>query len=55
MRRLGTPDPIRTFAPNTGRTVTVHLEGEAMAQLDRTVWTAPVRNLVWVAAQFGHR
>lgn len=30
-------------------------EGEAMTQLDRTVWTAPVRNLVWVAAHFGHR
>jgi hypothetical protein len=30
-------------------------EGEQMAELDRTVWTAPVRNLVWVAAHFGHR
>jgi hypothetical protein len=30
-------------------------EGEGMAELDRTVWTAPVRNLVWVAAHFGHR
>ena len=29
--------------------------GDAMAHLDRTVWTAPVRNLVWVAAHFGHR
>ena len=29
--------------------------GEAMAELDRTVWTAPVRNLVWVAAHFGHQ
>jgi hypothetical protein len=28
---------------------------DAMAELDRTVWTAPVRNLVWVAAHFGHR
>ena len=31
------------------------IEGDAMAHLDRTVWTAPVRNLVWVAAHFGHR
>jgi hypothetical protein len=30
-------------------------KGDAMVDLDRTVWTAPVRNLVWVAAQFGHR
>jgi hypothetical protein len=44
---LGTIDPIRTLSTAT--------EGEAMTQLDRTVWTAPVRNLVWVAAQFGHR
>jgi hypothetical protein len=29
--------------------------GDAMAELDRTVWTAPVRNLVWVAAHFGHQ
>ena len=28
---------------------------DPMAELDRTVWTAPVRNLVWVAAHFGHR
>jgi hypothetical protein len=30
-------------------------EGEPVAQLDTTVWTAPVRNLTWVAARFGHR
>ncbi len=63
---LGTIDPIRTLVPNfrvtrggAKQTVPQHplsaTEGEAMTQLDRTVWTAPVRNLVWVAAQFGHR
>jgi hypothetical protein len=63
---LGTIDPIRTLVPNfpvtrprATQTVPGHpssgTEGEAMTQLDRTVWTAPVRNLVWVAAQFGHR
>ena len=63
---LGTIDPIRTLAPSFWvtpirlvETVTHRpssaTEGEAMTQLDRTVWTAPVRNLVWVAAQFGHR
>lgn len=31
------------------------LEGDAMAELDRTVWTAPVRNLGWVAARYGLR
>lgn len=30
-------------------------QGGDMAELDRTVWTAPVRNLTWVAARFGHR
>ena len=30
-------------------------QGRRMAELDRTVWTAPVRNGVWVAARFGHR
>lgn len=30
-------------------------EGVAMAELDRTVWTAPVRNLGWVAARYGLR
>jgi hypothetical protein len=30
-------------------------KGDLMADLERTVWTAPVRNLVWVACQFGHR
>lgn len=29
-------------------------EGELMAELERTAWTAPVRNLAWVAARFGH-
>lgn len=63
---MGTLDPIRTLAPNIVvtrvplvGTIPLHptsgTEGEAMTQLDRTVWTAPVRNLVWVAAQFGHR
>jgi hypothetical protein len=33
----------------------VVIRGDAMAELDRTVWTAPVRNLVWVAAHFGHQ
>lgn len=48
--RLGT----RTLVP--GPAPAHHLiEGDAMAHLDRTVWTAPVRNLVWVAAHFGHR
>ena len=44
--RLG-PGPIRV--PHHRR------RGDAMADLARTVWTAPVRNLVWVAAHFGHR
>ena len=62
---VGTLDPIRTLAPkmrNAGpcrgddpAATDVSNQGEAMTQLDRTVWTAPVRNLVWVAAQFGHR
>ena len=64
---LGSRDPVRTLAPNWGVArgdpgkAVLHVptsrgsEGEAMTQLDRTVWTAPVRNLVWVAAQFGHR
>ena len=52
---LGTIDPIRTLAPNSSDVHRPQSEGEAMTQLDRTVWTAPVRNLVWVAAQFGHR
>jgi hypothetical protein len=29
--------------------------GGRMAELSQTVWTAPVRNGVWVAARFGHR
>jgi hypothetical protein len=40
------------------RTVTYtseRIEGDDMAELDRTVWTAPVRNFDWVLAHFGHR
>jgi hypothetical protein len=48
--RLGTP----TLMPGPGRAPDL-ITGDAMAHLDRTVWTAPVRNLVWVAAHFGHR
>lgn len=47
-------DAGRTLTPGPSGTAR-HLEGDAMADLDRTVWTAPVRNLVWVAAHFGHR
>jgi hypothetical protein len=54
MTDMGNDDPIRTLAPNTG--LRARAGGrDAMTQLDRTVWTAPVRNLVWVAARFGHR
>lgn len=34
---------------------TIVTQGGRMTELDRTVWTAPVRNGVWVAARFGHR
>ena len=44
----------RTLAPEPHRQQISQRE-DAMAELDRTVWTAPVRNLVWVAARFGHR
>ena len=44
--------PARTLFPELARP---HEVGDAMTDLDRTVWTAPVRNLVWVAAHFGHR
>jgi hypothetical protein len=46
--------PTRTLVPELNRHPTSRRE-DAMAELDRTVWTAPVRNLVWVAAHFGHR
>jgi hypothetical protein len=68
MTLVGNDHPIRTLAPNVARNAgAVERDGagnagtgskgtgEAMTQLDRTVWTAPVRNLVWVAAHFGHR
>lgn len=42
----------RTFQADHPNHVT---EGDAMAELDRTVWTAPVRNFDWVLAHFGHR
>ncbi len=44
----------RTLKPGPGEAHHL-IEGDAMAHLDRTVWTSPVRNLVWVAAHFGHR
>jgi hypothetical protein len=44
--------PTRTLVPELNRHPTSRRE-DAMAELDRTVWTAPVRNLVWVAARFG--
>jgi hypothetical protein len=53
--RVGRTHPIRTLTPNSGGTSRTTLQGDAMADLDRTVWTAPVRNLTWVAAHFGHR
>ena len=63
---VGTPRPIRTLVPNipcnTGGAGTDisciarrHEQGDTMADLQRTVWTAPVRNLAWVASQFGYR
>lgn len=52
---MGNPDPIRTLAPNTGDLAPELLGGDLMTHLDRTVWTAPVRNLSWVASQFGPR
>ena len=45
---------LRSLLREQGRQVIFGRE-DAMAELDRTVWTAPVRNLVWVAARFGHR
>jgi hypothetical protein len=42
----------RSLLREPGRQRTFRRE-DAMAELDRTVWTAPVRNLVWVAARFG--
>lgn len=47
-----------TAPPSLVRTARHHrpiTKGDAMVDLDRTVWTAPVRNAVWVAARFGHR
>ena len=44
----------RSLLREQGRHVIFGRE-DAMAELDRTVWTAPVRNLVWVAAHFGHQ
>jgi hypothetical protein len=45
----------RTLVPGPVRVTHHRRMGDAMADLARTVWTAPVRNLVWVAAHFGHR
>lgn len=45
----------RTLVPGSVRQDISSIREDAMAELDRTVWTAPVRNLVWVAAHFGHR
>ena len=45
----------RTLGPGPARVHHHRRRGDAMADLARTVWTAPVRNLVWVAAHFGHR
>jgi hypothetical protein len=28
---------------------------DAMGDFDLEIWLAPVRNVVWVAARFGHR
>lgn len=53
-RRAALPEPTPTLVPDPHRHHFVIRE-DAMAELDRTVWTAPVRNLVWVAAHFGHR
>ena len=44
-----------TLGPGPIRAHHHRRRGDAMADLARTVWTAPVRNLVWVAAHFGHR
>lgn len=38
-----------------GSEVRVRQRGGQMVELQHTAWTAPVRNLVWVAAHFGHR
>jgi hypothetical protein len=48
-------DSTRTLVPGPVRVTYHRRRGDAMADLARTVWTAPVRNLVWVAAHFGHR
>ena len=45
----------RTLGAGPARATHHRRRGDAMADLARTVWTAPVRNLVWVAAHFGHR
>jgi hypothetical protein len=51
---VAVPMGTRTLIPGPARAHHL-IEGDVMADLDRTVWTAPVRNLVWVAAHFGHR
>ena len=53
--RAGAPVRTRTLVPGPARDPHHRRRGDAMADLARTVWTAPVRNLVWVAAHFGHR
>jgi hypothetical protein len=53
--RAAVPDTTRTLGPGPARADHHRRRGDAMADLARTVWTAPVRNLVWVAAHFGHR
>ena len=52
--RAASAEATRTLVPERDRHHVV-TRGNAMAELDRTVWTAPVRNQVWVAAHFGHQ